>query len=192
MIGIARVAVTSCCCPSIDVVAVVGNWNRLRPPGPVTATEHGVCADPLYVNGPAAQLTSVVDDALPIVKCFESLLPEWFASPHTTTRRRHPRAHVVAVSAGQAGVQPSGTRHSGEQGVCVVPVYAPGPDHTSQPSPVRLADHQRSGRVRSLIVGVTKRRHEAQLPTFVGAVGEPSYVTDTPERPDRLVVVVAA
>ena len=35
----------------------------------MTLTEHGSCGGPVYVNGPASQVTVVVDDALPIVRC---------------------------------------------------------------------------------------------------------------------------
>jgi hypothetical protein len=40
----------------------------------VTIAEHGVCAEPVYVNGPLLQVTVVVETAFPIVKFFESLL----------------------------------------------------------------------------------------------------------------------
>jgi hypothetical protein len=47
----------------------------------VTAAEHGVCGEPLYVYGPGGQVTVVVLGALSIVKVVEPLLLLWFASP---------------------------------------------------------------------------------------------------------------
>ena len=52
-----------------------------RPPAPVAFAEHGVCGEPVYVKGPAAQLTSTFEGAFSIVKVFELLSPRWFASP---------------------------------------------------------------------------------------------------------------
>jgi hypothetical protein len=57
----------------------VSDW--LSPPIPVTVAVHGACAEPSKVNGPAGQLTVVVEVAWPMVKVFESLLEEWLASP---------------------------------------------------------------------------------------------------------------
>jgi len=53
---------------------------RLSPPAPVTATVHGVCAEPVYV-WLAVHVTTVEDDALAIAKVAEPDEAEWFESP---------------------------------------------------------------------------------------------------------------
>ncbi len=48
---------------------------KLNPPTPVTVAEQGVWADPVYVYGPAGQLTVVVDVAWVSVMVLLSELP---------------------------------------------------------------------------------------------------------------------
>ena len=61
--------------PAFVLPEYVGAGLRLRPPAPVTVTEHGVIAEPVYANGPAVQVTVVVEVAWPIVKFLLSELP---------------------------------------------------------------------------------------------------------------------